>query len=144
MRDPVTGSLVDVGSGIANHTLCPASPQCDSFVVQTNMSNPKEHCNLGFNHLCLAEGGAFDYTLRLGEVPPGPVELRVSGEYLQHEVVVVFTPEDFSEPHEVTIALYENLDITGNYWMHLNHTFALLGDATVQWYTTRRLSLIHI
>eukprot|EP01043_Picozoa_sp_COSAG02_P059441 COSAG02_NODE_7579_length_2950_cov_19.547176_3_plen_637_part_01 len=143
VRDPVTGDLASVGSGIENHTLCPASPQCDSFLVQTNMSNPKEHCNLGFNHLCLAEGGAFHYTLRLGEMPPGPVEVRVSGEHLQYDAVVVFTPEDFSEPHEVTIALYENLDITGNYWMDLRHNFTLLNDDANDdvWWSTREPSI---
>ena len=60
VQDPATGDLAPAGPGIVDHTLCPAVPQCDSFLVQGNMSNPKEHCNLGFHHLCLVEGGAFD------------------------------------------------------------------------------------
>ena len=101
-------------------------PQCDSFMVQSNMSNPKEHCNLGFHHLCLVEGGAFDYTIRLGEAPPGPVQLHVTGAYLQYDTKVVFTEDNFAEPHLITIMLDENIDITGNYWMELKHNFTLL------------------
>ena len=98
---------------------------------------------MGFNHLCLVEGGAIDYWLRLGEMPPGPVELRVSGAYLQYEPVVVFTPEDFNDPHEITIILDENLEITGNYWMHLNHSFRLL-NSSEGWWTTREPAVANV
>ena len=137
------------------HTLCPAAPQRDSFVLQANMSNPKEHCDLGFNHLCIVEGGAFDYTIRLGEMPPAPVEIRVSGAYLQYEPTVVFTPEDYNQPHTVTLVLYDNLDITGNYWMELTHNVTLSDDeslegswsadnSTTKWWTAREPTIDNV
>ena len=39
--------------------------QCNSFVMQQNMSNPEEHCNLGFHSLVVDEGGAFHSCLQL-------------------------------------------------------------------------------
>jgi hypothetical protein len=118
------------------------------------MSNPKEHCNMGFNHLCIVEGGAFDYTIRLGEAPPAPVEIRVSGTFLQYEPVVVFTPADYNEPHTITLVVHENLDISGNYWMELTHTVSLSDDAgswertdvsdMTSWWTTREPTIANV
>ena len=121
-------------------SVCPAVPQCDSFLLQSNMSNPKEHCNMGFSHICVVEGGAYVYTVRLGEMPPGVVEMRVTGEFLQYEPVIEFTPEDFDQPHRITVVLAENLDITGNYWMELRHNLSLVenGESTDErWYSAR-------
>ena len=80
------------------------------------------------------------YTVRLGEAPVGgDVELRVSGAYLEYEPVLVFTEDNFDTPQVVSIVMYENADITGDYWMDLVHTFTSLSTDLVdgRWWTTR-------
>eukprot|EP01050_Picozoa_sp_SAG11_P008191 SAG11_NODE_709_length_7645_cov_51.686059_2_plen_1938_part_01 len=112
--------------------------QCHSYVVQANMTNPEEHCNMGFDRLVVDEGGAYHYSVKLGEAPSlGPVQLVVSGEYLQYDVTVIFTEEDFNEPHEITVVVAENLDVTGDYWMDLVHSFSNVESTEDGWWTAR-------
>ena len=120
----------------ADESLTFAEP-CNAFVVQANMSNPEEHCNLGFERLVVDEGGAVHYTVRLADAPPlgSTIQLRVSGTYLQTEPAINFTADDFDLPHEIKLLLAENLDVTGDYWMDLVHSFSL--DVGGAWYTTR-------
>ena len=119
--------------------------QCNSFVMQQNMSNPEEHCNLGFHSLVVDEGGAFHYSVRLGVKPPlGPVQLQVSGAHLQYAPKVIFTEKDWGTPHEITIVVAEDLKTTGNYWMDLKHTFTNVnakGKDNTKWFTSREAAL---
>jgi hypothetical protein len=103
--------------------LCTASSGCLSLVIQANMSNPEEHCNMDFHNWCIVEGGVVRYLVTLGQKPAVPVKLVVSGEYLQLSPETMFTPEDYNKPHEILLVMVEDLVATGNYWMNLHHTF---------------------
>ena len=95
------------------------------FVVQSNMINPAEHCNAGWRpDVCLGEGKTWTYTVRFAQAPASNVTLTVSGKFLQANVSVVFTPEDFDAPHNITVFIDDNMAITGHAWMELVHTFA--------------------
>ena len=98
------------------------TPDRDNFVLQFNMSNPREHCNLGFENWCLDEGRVIVYSISLGEPPLGDMVLRVSGEYLQYSVDIVFTVEDYAEPHEITLVFIEDTLVSGNYWMKTSYS----------------------
>ena len=93
---------------------------------------------MGFHRLMMEEGGAMRYTVRLGQAPVGGVvELRVSGAHLEYEPVLVFTENNFNTPQVVSIVVQENLDITGDYWMDLVHTFSSVAGGDGRWWTTR-------
>jgi hypothetical protein len=117
--------------------LCSADRACASLVVQFNMTNPEEHCNMGYNNWCLDEGGVSRYELRLASAPPAPIELHVTGEFLQWGPVITFTAENWNIGQEVLLVLHENLEITGNAYMNLVHTFTILNDDGAS-YTTRQ------
>ena len=97
------------------------------------MSNPQEHCGVNLSvaftaDVCIMEGRVFHYSIRMAEAPNSTVNLFVTGEYLQTIVTAQFTMDDWAEPHFITVLFNENIDITGNYWMLLRHTFVVESD----------------
>jgi hypothetical protein len=127
--------------------LCGEQNSCLSLVIQSNMSNPEEHCNKGFQSWCLSEGGILRYTLRMGQQPPGPIQLRVVSEFLQATPETVFTLDNYDQDHEIMVVLKDNIDITGNYWMNLVHEFVPLDPSAYDssiWWTTRNPTLTDV
>jgi hypothetical protein len=116
--------------------LCAGDSLCRRFIVQSNMSNPEEHCNIGFNNLCVAEGGVLRYQIVLGQQPPGPVALIITSPNIQYPVHLMFTPDNWSDDHDIIIVFKENIEVEGNLWTKLNHTFSASGD-TSHWWTSR-------
>ena len=79
---------------------------------------------MGFHRLVMEEGGAMRYMVKLGEAPVGgSVELRVSGAYLEHEVVLVFTAENFETPQLVSVVLTDPVDESEPIELDPNPTF---------------------
>jgi len=108
----------------ASDLLCVKDERMREFVLVSNMLNPVEHCNSGWTpDVCIGEGKALKYSIRLGSAPASDVRLTVSGKFLQTNVTRWFTPDDYMQPHEITVHMKENLAITGHYWFELQHTF---------------------
>jgi hypothetical protein len=117
--------------------------QCHDFLMQRNMSNPEEHCNMGFESLVMEEGGAFRYYVRLGEPPAAgtALQMQVSGAFTQYESTTTFTAADWDTAHEIEVVVAENLNVTGDYWMTLVHTFTTVYESgnsgNGEWWTSR-------
>jgi hypothetical protein len=125
--------------------LCGGSkkPNLDNLELQLNMSNPTEHCDLGWENWCLEEGGHLEYTITLGQQPEADIQVLVSGEFLQTNETVVFTVDDFHEPHIVRLNLLENTRSSGHYWMHLIHTVSFVNVSFGhRWWTTREPAVL--
>jgi hypothetical protein len=109
----------------ASDQLCRKSSMTPEFTLVANMLNPVEHCNTGWTpDVCLSEGKAWTYAIKMSYRPASDVIMTVSGKFIQTNVTHVFTREDALDPHEVTIHMKDNMAITGHYWMELNHEFS--------------------
>jgi hypothetical protein len=110
----------------------------DNYELQLNMTNPQQHCDIGWENWCLEEGGHIEYTMTLGQQPEGAIQVYVSGEFLQTNETIVFTPDDFHQPHIVRLNFMENTRVSGNYWMNLVHTVSYVNSSHGdRWWKTR-------
>eukprot|EP01048_Picozoa_sp_COSAG05_P015248 COSAG05_NODE_1816_length_4031_cov_2.062309_2_plen_618_part_00 len=128
------GTMSDIN--VTHYDFCHKENRCNRLVLQTNMSNPQEHCNKGFHNWCVPEGGVHKYWLQLGQRPRAPVRVAVHGKHLQYEPETVFTPDTFNVDHEIILVFKENIEVSGNYWMNLHHTvtmFNISGSTPVGW-----------